>query len=381
MLSRFTLPRALAVALFLLTLAASSAHANVRLGPDLTPIPGAGQVAAFVAVGCQQQASYNPCIFVNHASSNSNVPLVAPYAGVITKWRFRGGCCTDPQVVSHTFTLRTTRTGVNDGLGGYAYEVPQNSGPSFVIPAGNVVLGDPPVELAARMPIAAGDRVGIAADYPIMMSVYSPLANVTSTVLFNGTVYLGQSYGNVFANTAMAINADLEPDVDGDGYGDETQDCFPADPGAHEGSCAPEPPPSPPPFSPAAGISCPAGTCSNGPSKGVTFSGAVSQAPPSPRSDGGIYVILKCPPELLVPCGGILYAALPEGKKTSTAGGRRLGNTSYSIKPGAKKKLKIKFSKSIRKFLAKKSKRVVYVTVQPANGEPVSTRVTLKFKH
>lgn len=360
----------LLVAALVTLLCASSASAAVRLGPDLSPVPGPG----FVGVGCQSSPSYNPCSYVNLRSTNPGVLVAAPAAGVITKWRFRGGCCTDPQTVSHTFTLRTFNVGSQDGLSGYAYAVPQQTGPSFVIPPGAQVPGDPPVELAARLPITAGQRVGLEADYPISMVVYNPIADVTSTVLFNGVTYNGEMYGNPITSTAIAINADIEPDSDGDGYGDESQDCFPTDPARNGGSCQAT---TPPPPLPGGVISCPPGGCADGPSKAATFPLPPVQS--NPRGDGGIVVNLKCPADSVYPCLGILYAELPAGKKAGAAAGRRLSELKYSIAPGKKKKLKLKFSKKTYAYLRKKRKRIAYVTALPKGGQPVSTRIVLKF--
>lgn len=369
---RLSLRIAVAAVLLALILSTGQASAAVRLGPDLTPTPGGG----VVAVGCQSAPSYNPCSYLNLRSTNPAVPVAASTSGVITKWRFRGGCCTEAQTVNHIFTLRTYQLGAQDGLSGYAYAVPQATGPSFVIPPGAQVLGDPPVELSARVPIAAGQRIGLEADHPISMVVYNPTADVTSTVLFNGVVYNGEMYGNPLTSTAIAINADIEPDADGDGYGDESQDCFPADPGQSGGTCTAAP--SLPPSLPSVYVPCAPGACAGGPSKAATFIQTPVQS--GLTSDGGVIVNLKCPPDSIFPCLGILYAELPAGKKASTSAVKRLGELKYTIQPGRKKKLKLKFSKKNWNFLKKKRKRTVTVSILPNGGQPVSTRVVLKFK-
>ena len=219
--------------------AAPSAMGSVRLGPDLTPV-GDG-----LGYGCQP-GTYSPCTFVNLHSTNPAVLDAAPSDGVITKWRFRAGCCTEKQTESLAMTLKTFRPGVLDGSGGYPHIVPVRTGPSFVLEPGSQVIADPAVELPARVPIAAGERIGIVADDPIAFASYA-VPNVSMAFIASGYFDQGEAYGTSYA-TAVAINADIEPDTDGDGFGDETQDCHPGD-ATQSGDCSPPvvalPPPPP----------------------------------------------------------------------------------------------------------------------------------------
>jgi len=352
-------------------LAAPAASASVRLGPDLTPVQDG------LGYGCQT-APYTPCSYVNLRSTNSAVPVAAPFSGVITKWRFRAGCCTEPQSVSRTFTLKTFKRGVNDELGGYGYIVAGNTGPSFVLPPGNQVLSDPAVELPARMPIASGERIGIVADYPISFASYNT-PGVTLTIPANGVEYQpGEQYGVAYAG-ALAINAELEPDADGDGYGDESQDCKPADPSFHE-ACATAP--TIPHDLPSGFI--PGGKCTGACGGGATLRGPVNTIP-GPRGDGGVEISLACPPNATSPCGGILYAELPGGKKprlllAAAAAPKPLGKVAYTVKPGKKKTLKLTFSKKVRDFLAQKPTRRITVTIDPKAGKTITRTVVLHFK-
>ena len=223
-----------------------------RLGPDLTPQPGPSP--GVVAFGCQP-GQYSPCSYVNHQSTNPAMPFVASSPGVITRWRIRAGCCTENQTEARTLTLKTFKQGSWEAtFPQYAFIVPANTGDSFVIPAGNQLPSDPPLELPTRLPIDAGERIGVVADYPIGIAAYNSVPNVTSTVVTNGTYYppgqtppAAEAYGAKYDGIALAINAEVEPDADGDEYGDETQDCSPADPARH-GDCTP--PPSPTPVTP-----------------------------------------------------------------------------------------------------------------------------------
>jgi hypothetical protein len=342
----------------------SSAAAAVRLGPDLTSVQNG------LAYGCQ--AAYSPCSWINVDSTNAEVLTESPIDGVITKWRFRGGCCNPNPTESRTMTLKTFKPGALEGTDMYSHFDPVNTGPSFVIPVGNQVSSDPAVELPARLPIAAGQRVGIVADNPIEFASYA-VPNVTMTSLNNGF-----SYGYKIA-TAVAINAEVEPDLDRDGYGDETQDCQPADPTQHE-ACGPIPaaPPPPNPLS----VSKPGPCTENCGGGGVVFSN-VPHPVPGPRGDGGVVVELSCPPTVTMPCGGILYAELPGTKSpralAAAAGAKVLAKLRYVVKPGKKKQLRLDFSSKVEKFLAAKRSRRITITLKPDGGQPISTTKVLKF--
>jgi hypothetical protein len=356
---------ALALLSSAVTLAApAGAAAAVRLGPDLTPVQNSS------AFGCQG-GMYSPCSWINYASANPAVAMTSPVNGVVTRWRFRAGCCSPAQTEARTMTLKTFAPVASSD--GYVHLDPVATGPSFVVPAGNAVVSDPAVELPARMPIAVGQSVGIVADYPIEFATYS-VPSVNFTILFNGFTY-GGAYGN-----ALAINADVEPDADGDGYGDETQDCQPTTSAQHE--ACPQVFLPPPPNPPSVGTTGPCKSGCGGGSTGVTFSNP-PRSIPTPRGDGGVVVELQCPPGSTSPCGGILYMELPKPKsgkpRVSSAAPTVLARAAYSIAPGKKKSFELKFSKKVFNFLARKRTRKVIVTVQPKGGQPVSTTRTLKF--
>ena len=356
-----------ALAFIAALVAVAPSDAAVRLGPDLTPVPGPG----FVAVGCQSAAQYQPCSYVTYSSTNPDLKVAAPTDGVITAWRFRAGCCLEQTDVAHTLTLRTYRPGVQTA-GGYAYLVPAGTGPSFVIPPGNQLPSDPPAVLPARLSVQAGEIVGIEADYPTSFAVYNPTANVSSTVLFNTYTYLGESYGNPIGSTAIAINADLEPDADDDGYGDETQDCQPTDPTQHV-ACTP--PPSPPIPNPPSVVD-PGGHCTENCGGGIIFSAPIP--PQTPSGDGSkIYIPLKCPPTAVQPCGGflILNQAKP---KSGLVLFKTLAKSSYTIAPGESQKVKLKLSKAGRKLLDKRGKLKVELTIDPNEGDSVTKTIKLR---
>jgi hypothetical protein len=158
-------------------------------------------------------------------STSSRAPGgIQPSApGVITSWRVRTG---DLEISSVSVRLRVVR--LETGAG---------SGPVETIswPAGTR-------EFAARLPVEAGDRIGLdVLDFtgdkfvPVVREVegghttsWSPiLPDGDSAVPFQGS------------RRELLINATIEPDADGDGYGDETQDDCPSL--ANDGGACPPP--------------------------------------------------------------------------------------------------------------------------------------------
>jgi hypothetical protein len=371
----------LLLCLILLVLAAAAtapAGAAVTLGPDLSVKPCVGQQACFAAIGCQA-GQYSPCSYVNLHSNSATVPVASPIKGVVTRWRFRAGCCTETQTAPRTMTLKTFKPGIQDGSFGYSFIVPLLTGNSFVIPVGNLVSSDPFVELPSRLPIAVGERVGVVADNPIDFAVYSPTQGVISTVVANATFYNGEAYGNPIVNVAIAISADVEPDADNDGYGDESQDCAPTDP-TKTGGC---PPPSTGPI-----INPPVG--GGGPCRENCHGGGVViiMTPSYPPSGDGskIYIPLSCPAAATQPCGGFLIITQPPPpKKSSTAASgaakaKVLARVRYSVSPGKTKKVLVKLSKTGKKLLKRKGRLKVVITARPSDGAAVSVRRTLKWR-
>lgn len=363
---------ALTIAVIAALAGSQAAPAATRLGPDLTVKPCEGQTACVAAVGCQA-GQYSPCSYVNLHSTSAAVPVAAPSSGVITRWRFRAGCCTETQTEPRTMTLKTFKPGLQDGQFGYSFIVPVKTGPSFVIPPGHQVLSDPVVELPARLAIAAGERIGVVADHPIGFAVYNPSPGVTSTVVANSTFYNGEAYGNATGNTAIAVSADVEADADGDGYGDETQDCQPTDPARHE-SCPP--PPSPPGLMPVYKPGPCTEFCGGGGVAG--FSGPIAVAP---AGDGSVvYVPLSCPPTAANPCGGFLVVAEATAKKASAARRKVLARVRFAVSPGKTKRVRVKLTKAGRRLLRRERWLKVVLTITPDEGEAVSVRRTLKWR-
>lgn len=378
----------LAVVLLVSALAPLPAGAAVTLGPDVTIPPPSGGLH-LGAIGCQA-GQYSPCLYVNMRSTNPAVIVAAPFDGVIVKWRSRAGCCTDPQTQTKTMTLVTVKQGVQDGNFGYVFATPVLQGTAFDLAPGNQILGYPATEFPARLPIKTGERIGIRADHPFAMGVDDTITGVVSSSIANGTVYGGEPYGQTWG-VPMMMSADVEPDADGDGYGDESQDCAPADPATHDAGCSPGPPAPGPQDLLSVGINC------NGPCPPSAGAGPTPTPKPTPlppvvpivsavpaSSDGTRFnVTLVCPPASTVRCGGVLRLDPAGGSKAQRLAAAKLksyGSTTYSIAAGAKGKVSVKLNAAGRKALRKQGRLKVKLVLQPTGGPATSVTRTLKRK-
>ncbi len=280
------------------------------------------------------------------ASGTPAFPTAATSNGVITRFRYRAGCCGSGGMIERRLTLRVFKPGPNDGTLPYPTRVPVRTGNSVVVPAGAALLPNP-FEAAARLRIDAGEQPGLEVSSPIGLPIYNSnggtlhYMQITGQAMPDGTeVGAGTLPGN------LPFNVVVEPDADGDGYGDETQDCLPADPAAHEGTCAP-------PVIPQQPIDLPSGAvpCSNcAPPTKVAVPIITPPAPPAVRltADGRVLVPISCPPGPTSPCKGTIYVELPaKGARTAAKPkAKRLGQTSFSVAPGTKKALKVKLSRA-----------------------------------
>ena len=100
---------------------------------------------------------------------------------------------------------------------------------------------------AARMPVIANDRLGLmsldgAPACLIQSASSSDLVNEETTDEAPGSFTLA---GSGLANERVNVSAQLEPDIDSDGFGDETQDQCPGVPGPVNGCPAPTSGPTP----------------------------------------------------------------------------------------------------------------------------------------
>jgi hypothetical protein len=250
---------------------------------------------------------------------------VAPADGVLVRWRVRAdaGIFT-PRII------RATGSGTD-----YQAIV---SGPPTV--AGGPSNGRPAVRsFPTRLPMRAGDVLGLGLAPNSQISV----ATSTAQFLFLPDLVDGgpaQSGGNA-SFLAIPIDGDLEPDADGDHYGDVTQDACPTD-ALHQDACpeAPKPP-------------------------ALDQFGAARVAVASLRwkRSSKLRIPLACPATALA-CSGSLKAR---------AGKVKLGSAPFSLTTGETKSVGIRVAKKARRKLRKR-KRLNVTTVVTPFGPPAVTQ-------
>jgi len=152
----------------------------------------------------------------------------APSDGVVVRWRVLNG-------ESGPYTLRVLSFLPGSSGGVYrTYRVLHSSATeSVTAPAGP--LFSKISSFQTRLPIPAGAYLGLAKpsgrDFGFQASggsaTYSQVENVGDGLAASGETH----------NGTFLYDADIEPDVDGDGYGDVTQDSCPSSASIHEGRC------------------------------------------------------------------------------------------------------------------------------------------------
>lgn len=163
-------------------------------------------------------------ISVGHSAANP-LPAAAPVSGVITEWKvavgsFEPGETELPRsLFQELYVLRSS------GTSQYLVVGKAESGP---VTEGTVN------SYGARIPVQVGDLLGLAG--PATLSCFTP-ETADQTVFFRGIPSPGSVFPSSkppFEGEQVPVIAKIEPDVDGDGYGDETQDKCPQSALYHE---------------------------------------------------------------------------------------------------------------------------------------------------
>ena len=198
---RLTLSLALAVAALFAALPATG-HAAATVGSDLA--------AATVAydVGCEVGESCTRMLF-----SYDGAPASSPEDGVVVRWRAYG---------KGTVRLRLVRQEGDVWVAGPA------SGPATFTTPGEATF-------ETRLPIQAGDFLAVDGDTDSHVAL-GARPGAQTHFWFPG-MQDGDRRGFSYFRDDLEplVSADVEPDADGDGYGDETQDCDPGDAAVYEG--------------------------------------------------------------------------------------------------------------------------------------------------
>ena len=193
------------------TLAASSAAgAAVSLGQTGAPIRGCGSGAYLI-----QSATDGPPSYA--------VPS-GPY-GVITSWRFQGYSAGAGPGTGRLFVWRPTAAPNQ-----FIYV--DSTRPEIFV--GGVVR-----TFATRLPVQVGDILGMVAPEPCLLGVPGQPAGDQVRYFLSPTEPLKgstQTTTGLLSAERILIAANVEPDSDRDGFGDETQDRCPTNP-TTQGPC------------------------------------------------------------------------------------------------------------------------------------------------
>jgi hypothetical protein len=188
--------------------AATGANGATTLGPTL---PGG---AATNNLPCGGPT----CTYMNTLGGVGAPRQATP--GVITSWHIQSGSAGGPVRLR---VLRPTTPGEYRAITSSATQTTTASLDSF----------------ATRLPIQAGDVIGVENGSSAL--IFTPALATTyffSSAFADGVTGTPQT-SSTGAGLQLLANATVEPDVDGDGFGDETQDACPADGTRQAAPCAP----------------------------------------------------------------------------------------------------------------------------------------------
>jgi hypothetical protein len=201
--------RVLVAAALLAGLALSPpAQAAVTIGSDLTSTPTDPDVCT------------TTCTFVQTALPGS-AGVLAPSAGILTRMRVKtAGPASSvrlrvlrPTAGGQYIAVRSSRTMVTSSAGGVE---------TFALMPG--------------LPVQAGDAIGLDVDN-VAIVIAAPTPGATAAYWDPRIADTETSAPDDITSDEQLFNADLEPDGDGDGYGDESQDGCPLDPATQFGPC------------------------------------------------------------------------------------------------------------------------------------------------
>ena len=176
-----------------------------------------------------------PCTIASfiHPTDPSGDPSSAgaPVGGVITKFRIRGF---GQGGAAATVTFRLANVSRPDPANDDAAVASLVAdGPTVTIPA-STASETPILEFPARVLVSPGNH--LALEGTNIWATYNTSGDQFSYV-FNPPLVAGQGpRGSVSATGELLVQAVIEPDADGDGFGDETQDGCPTQ-SQNQGAC------------------------------------------------------------------------------------------------------------------------------------------------
>lgn len=194
--------RRLALATVLAALGpAAAAQGATTVGSDLSKAANASVCSSGIV-----------CTYFTGDATTGAPVAVAPFDGVIVRWRAKAG---STAMATKLRTLRPAAAGNYTGVG---------SSDPVNLDVGTTVL-------ASRIPVLAGDVIGL--DNGTGAKLFSTPATTAAYYFTPSLGAFAHAPTNKQTSRELLVNADIERDADGDGYGDETQDLCPSDETRH----------------------------------------------------------------------------------------------------------------------------------------------------
>ncbi|HEU4737543.1 MAG TPA: hypothetical protein VFS54_00515 [Solirubrobacterales bacterium] len=290
--------------------------------------PASAAAATEIGSNCAATNVENELAFFDLAHAPAEpLSATAPSSGVITRGKVTVGFALDPGLI-------TVRPQVYRAAGGNQYTLVGEGG-EFSVATGTSAF-------ATRIPVQAGDHVGIAGRYEgeaiglfcQTFAVGDVMAYTDESPAIGGNATFDQATGY-----RAPISAVIEPDADNDGFGDETQDACPQS-AAFQTPCPP-----------------------------VVLSTSTQV------KKNSVTVIVTSSTAAPVTVKGV--AKLGKGKKAKMNGGTQ------NLLPGTLNKYRLFFTKGLKnklKELSPQKKVTLKVTVSGTSVSGAVTKKTLKVK-
>jgi len=176
---------------------------------SLAAAPSASAATEFGSL-CTPTTAMSNITLVQLAAALGGAPLAAPVSGVLTKWK-----SSFPAPASFAQKMKILRpTGAPNQFQTIAED-------SRSLAAGENVF-------EVRLPIKAGDRLGLYGITPAgALACTGKAGDVTAEFKGDATTGSVNTFTPLGPALAVPVAGVIEPDADGDGYGDETQDKCP----------------------------------------------------------------------------------------------------------------------------------------------------------
>jgi hypothetical protein len=281
--------------------------------------------------GCTGNKSSENVTIVSTANGPGNpLSATAPVSGVITRWTFNV-VPIPAGILSQTLKIFHPTGTPNQ------YQVTGESAPAPISSGLNT--------FSARISVQAGDRIGSSGTASgKVITVYCETENEgdrVGAVLGSPTVGSTATFAEEVGKLQNPITAQIEPDADNDGYGDETQD-----------KC---------PQSAVTQVACP----------------VVALSTSSSVRKGLVTVLVTASSQAAVTVGGTVK--LGKGKTATLSGGTQI------VAPGALAQFTVLFPKKLKdalKSLSRKRSLTLSLTASAPNvvGAPTVSALSLKVK-